>query len=169
MWQPYYTPELKSLIQDVINREGWNPGNALTLFLRGEDQGASLLDNARDFESFENIEDPEDGGDGLHHPERIPMLVINYTTNSSGFGSFTAPLNTLRVYPSVSADGMFKIVPEQTTSTQIDVYNTTGNLVKSLSSSGSEILLDLSKFSKGVYIITALQNNSVYTRKVVVE
>ena len=97
------------------------------------------------------------------------MLVINYTTNSSGFGSFTAPLNTLRVYPSVSTDGMFKIVPEQTTSTQIDVYNTSGNLVKSLSSSGSEILLDLCKFSKGVYIIKALQNNSVYTRKVVVE
>ncbi len=169
IWQPYYTPELKSLIQDIVNREGWNSGNALTLFLRGEDQGASLLDNARDFESFENIEDPEDGGDGLHHPERIPMLVINYTTNSSGFGTFSAPVNALSVYPSVSSDGMFKVVPEQTGKTQIDVYNTTGNLLKSMVSSGNEILLDLGKFSKGVYIIKALQNNSVYTRKVVVE
>jgi hypothetical protein len=26
-------------------------------------------ENARELESFENIADPEDGGDGQHHPE----------------------------------------------------------------------------------------------------
>ena len=79
MWEPYESPDLSPVIQEVIDREGWTPGNALTLFMKGEDQGASLLDNARDFESYENIEDPDDGGDGLHHPERIPSLEITYT------------------------------------------------------------------------------------------
>ena len=80
MWQPYQSPDLKLVVQEVINRAGWSSGNALTLFFQGEDQGFDVLtDNARDFESFENIEDPEDGGDGFHHPERIPELVIYYT------------------------------------------------------------------------------------------
>ena len=80
MWEAYSSPDLAPVIQEVIDRPGWQSGNSLTLFMIGEDtQGYSLLDNARDLESYENIEDPSDGGDGLWHPERIPTLVIEYT------------------------------------------------------------------------------------------
>ncbi|MEY3241706.1 MAG: hypothetical protein RIR11_3145 [Bacteroidota bacterium] len=80
IWNKYRSPELKSLIQEVVNRQNWKSGNALALMFFGEDQGANTDDNARDFEAFENIADPDDGGDGLNHPERIPKLYIFYSS-----------------------------------------------------------------------------------------
>ncbi len=79
IWQQYRTPDLKELVQEVINRPGWQHGNAMAFYLTGQDQGASDEDNARDFEGFENVADPDDGGDGLHHPERVSKLVIYYS------------------------------------------------------------------------------------------
>jgi hypothetical protein len=78
IWTQYRTPELKSLVQEVVSRVGWKAGNAMAFSFTGQDQGASTLDNARDIESFENVEDPDDGGDGLNHIERIPQLFIYY-------------------------------------------------------------------------------------------
>lgn len=83
IWNKYRSPELKSLIQEVVSRPNWQAGNALSLMFFGEDQGASDEDNARDFEAFENIADPDDGGDGLNHPERIAKLYIYYSAPSS--------------------------------------------------------------------------------------
>lgn len=83
IWTQYRTPDLKNLVQEVVNRAGWKAGNALAFSLTGQDQGASPLDNARDMESFENVEDPDDGGDGLNHPERIPKLFIYYRLSTS--------------------------------------------------------------------------------------
>jgi hypothetical protein len=103
MWQQYRTPELKTLVQEVVNRSGWAAGNAMAFFLNGEDQGASDDDNARDFASFENIEDPDDGGDGLNHPERIPKLFIYYSDPSSVRNLATA--NNLKVSPNPVSAG----------------------------------------------------------------
>jgi hypothetical protein len=44
-------------------------GDVLLLILEGENQGVREDENARELESFENIADPEDGGDGQQHPE----------------------------------------------------------------------------------------------------
>lgn len=83
IWEEYRTPDLSSIIQEVVNRDGWAAGNALALIMAGENQGPSELENAREFESFENISDPEDGGDGQNHPERVPQLVIYYHVNNA--------------------------------------------------------------------------------------
>lgn len=79
IWTKYRTPDLTALVQEVVDRNGWQQGNAMAFYLTGQDQGASDEDNARDFESFENVEDPDDGGDGLNHPERIPKLFIYFS------------------------------------------------------------------------------------------
>ncbi|MBX2877596.1 MAG: hypothetical protein KTR30_36090, partial [Saprospiraceae bacterium] len=68
IYEPYETVDLSAIIQEIIGRDGWVAGNALALMLVGENQGPSEVENAREFESFENIADPEDGGDGQHHP-----------------------------------------------------------------------------------------------------
>ena len=86
LWTPHSTPDLSPIVQEIINRDGWESGNSLAFILLGEDQGPSEVENAREFEAFENIADPEDGGDGQNHPERIPELVIYYSFNvESGF------------------------------------------------------------------------------------
>lgn len=168
MWQPYNSPDFKNVVQEVVNRSGWVSGNSLTLFLRGEDQGASLLDNARDFESFENIEDPEDGGDGLHHPERIPKLVINYSTGNAAIFEASAEIHNLQINPSVSTDGLFKIQMPQSGKTGISVYGISGNLITGITTSDKETVLDLSRLPKGIYLVKAIQNNTVFTGKIIV-
>ncbi len=168
MWEPYASPDFKNVIQEVISRSGWTSGNALTIFLRGEDQGASLLDNARDFESFENIEDPEDGGDGLHHAERIPMLVIKYTDGLTSIFEAETKVNNLSLYPNVSSDGYFRVVMDKPGNTSLYIYSTAGKLVKNLKTSPIETNLNLSQLPKGVYVVKAIQKNSVYTNKIVI-
>ena len=39
MWEPYPSPNLATIIQELIDRPGWKSGNALTLFLIGENHG----------------------------------------------------------------------------------------------------------------------------------
>ncbi|MFZ4463944.1 MAG: T9SS type A sorting domain-containing protein [Bacteroidales bacterium] len=159
IWQPYVTPDLKNLIQEIVSRSGWANGNALTLFFRGEDQGASLLDNARDFESFENIEDPEDGGDGLHHPERIPRLVITYSGYTSINDFTNQKLNELMVYPSVSNNGLFTIYTDNDENHLIEVYNSAGARINSFEQSTKKIELDLSSFGNGFFVVRVTSGN----------
>lgn len=107
IWEKYRTPELKTLVQEVVNRPGWAPGNAMAFFLTGQDQGASNDDNARDFESFENVEDPDDGGDGLNHPDRIPKLHIYYSNSVST--KDLEQVHDLKVLPNPAQDGVTKL------------------------------------------------------------
>jgi hypothetical protein len=103
IWTPHRSPDLKGIIQEITSRSGWKPGNAINLIFTGEDQGASALDNARDFEAFENIADPDDGGDGLNHPERIPKLYIYYRNTTAA-----DPLAASRIfscYPNPASGG----------------------------------------------------------------
>jgi hypothetical protein len=79
IWEQYRTPDIKALVQEVVDRSGWQQGNAMAFYLTGQDQGASEDDNGRDFEGFENVADPDDGGDGLNHPDRVAKLVIYFS------------------------------------------------------------------------------------------
>lgn len=83
IWTKYKSADFAQVIQEIVDRNGWKSGNALAIFLKGSDQGASNEDNARDMESFENEEDPADGGDGKNHPERAPKLVVVYSGAAS--------------------------------------------------------------------------------------
>lgn len=107
IWAKYRSPELKTLIQEVVSRPGWQSGNALALMMFGEDQGASSEDNARDFEAFENIADPDDGGDGLNHPERIPKLYIYYSLPSATRD--LQRIENISVSPNPTLDGAFRL------------------------------------------------------------
>jgi hypothetical protein len=106
IWTKYRTPELKTLVQEIVNRQNWSAGNAMAFLLMGQDQGASLEDNARDFESFENVEDPDDGGDGLNHPERIPKLFIYYSPTQA---SDLEQVNNLILSSNPVVDGLVKL------------------------------------------------------------
>jgi len=79
IWQPYRTPDLSAILREVVGKPAWKAGNAIAFFFAGENQGPSEVENAREFESFENIADPADGGDGQRHPERVPLLTVYYS------------------------------------------------------------------------------------------
>ncbi len=165
MWQPYSSPDLSSIIQEIVDRPGWKSGNALTLFFQGQDQGASLLDQARDFESFENIEDPDDGGDGLHHPERVPKLTINYTT--VGMNEVRQP--SMMVYPNPVSGGTLKVELPQVAEGQASLHSIDGKVVLSQAFSGMDFSFDVSALSKGVYFLKVSDGLVDKTRRVIVE
>lgn len=107
IWSKQRSPELKTLIQEVVNRPGWKVGNALALVFAGEDQGASNQDNAREIEAFENVADPDDGGDGRNKPERIPKLYIYYSNTTSTKN--IQVISDLKITPNPIIDGTFNV------------------------------------------------------------
>lgn len=59
----YQSSDIGSLVQSVVNRSGWNPGNAMAFEIRGT--------GTRQARSYDDSE------------SRAPRLIINYQTNAS--------------------------------------------------------------------------------------
>ncbi len=168
MWEAYSSPDIKTVIQEVVDRDGWKAGNALTVFMKGEDQGASELDNARDFESFENIEDPEDGGDGLFHLERVPKLKIYFSTTTTAVKSVT--ISSFNIYPNPSDKGYINIGLSSSNPSEINIYNITGVLVKNIDNVKTDyVKVDVSSLKSGIYFVNVKQNNTSVTQKIILE
>ncbi len=167
LWMPYRTPELKSIIQEIVNREGWQSGNSLALMLKGENQGPSDFDNARELESFENISDPEDGGDGQNHPERVPRLIIYYSAPSAINEN---PLRgQLTLYPNPSNGSEVTLKLQDDSPAKIRIYNQMGSLVLSTQTSGQSSLPIKADFlSNGMYLIQVEQGKASYQSKLII-
>jgi hypothetical protein len=169
LWGSYRTPDIKSIIQEIIGRDGWQTGNALAILLKGENQGASDVDNAREFESFENISDPEDGGDGQNHPERVPKLVVYYSIPMS-VNENPVITESPVVYPNPVSNGELTISLKSPDKTNIQVYSANGWLMQTRSSFGEDLVtLDMSTLPKGLYIIRIQQNAVYFSHRIVVE
>lgn len=173
LWTPHPTPSLKAIVQEIVNRSGWKSGNALAFIFQGEDQGPSEVENAREWESYENIADPGDGGDGQNHPERRPRLVIYYSaagTPTSTHSVFDASVKALKVFPNPSTPGEITLELGTTDASIIRLYNTNGQLIKlQRNDFGKQIRFQTDNLSSGVYYIQAKQGQDVYVQKLVIK
>jgi len=168
LWGTYRTPDLKTIIQEVITREGWANGNPIAIMLKGENQGSSDVDNAREFESFENIADPEDGGDGQNHPERIPKLVVYYSGSSSIGESFYA-YKELNLFPNPVSNGVLNLSFDNNEPVHVSIFDQTGKeMISKTFEKSINVKVDISGFAKGVYVVKALQNNEIYSQKLII-
>ncbi|MDX1908038.1 MAG: T9SS type A sorting domain-containing protein [Bacteroidia bacterium] len=129
IWTPHRTPDLKTLVQEVVSRPGWKPGNSINLIFSGEDQGASTQDNARDVEAFENIADPDDGGDGLNHPERIPQLLVYYSGRTAADDRLTVTGLTVSPNPITAHTFEVKVAPFQQENITLTLLDLSGKAV----------------------------------------
>ncbi len=172
LWTPHRTPDLKDLVQEIVNRPGWEAGNAIAFILLGEDQGPSEVENAREFESFENIADPEDGGDGTNKPERVPRLFIYFSSPNtvvSVFEVFNPDVEELTVYPNPAKD-LITIDLESNDAATVNIFNMNGQLVRGLRSDfGNQLQMNVNGLTPGVYIIQAVQGEQTYAQKIVIE
>ncbi len=170
LWGQYQTPDLKALVQEVINRGGWAPGNAIAFIMEGENQGVSDVENAREFESYENIADPEDGGDGQNHPERRPRLVVYYSSPSTSVKDIFSPsAKSLKVYPNPAQPGNINLELDKDDAAFISLFDLQGRLIKTmLSSNGKNIVFQTGNLPIGAYYIQALQGHDVYVQKLVI-
>ena len=156
--------DISSIVQEIIDRPGWNTGNPVSLILTGEDQGPSDYLNSREIESFENIADPGDGGDGQNHVERRPKLTIVYTTSSqvNNYG-----LSQLAVFPNPATDKFNIIVQERS---EIVVVDITGKvMMRFMADKNSPTIVNTQELESGVYFVKAIQNKNSYTSKIIVK
>lgn len=139
IWNKYRSPDVKNIIQEIVNRPGWQSGNALALTFTGQDQGATSDDNARDFEAFENVADPDDGGDGLNHPERIPKLYIYYKL-ASGITNIVK-VTPLSVAPNPVTEGtmVLNTAPFRGQDAMIILSDMNGRIVKQWSENNLQV------------------------------
>ncbi len=168
LYTKHRTPDITAIVQEIIDQEGWELGNALSIIMEGENQGVSENENAREIESFENIADPEDGGDGQNHPERVPQLVVYYTVNTTSVLG-KAFKKELSVYPNPVEKELLNIEVAAGSFNQVSVYNITGKLLKSLKINSSINEIDVSDLNKGLYIIRVTGNASSVSAKVVIK
>ncbi|MBN1184359.1 MAG: T9SS type A sorting domain-containing protein [Bacteroidales bacterium] len=156
--------DISSIIQEIIDRPGWNTGNPISLILTGEDQGPSDYLNSREIEAFENIADPGDGGDGQNHPERRPKLriVYNTATRVNQYG-----LSRLAVYPNPARDIFHISVIDKS---EISIVDITGKEVMNfVAEKNSTTTVNVSNLHSGMYFVKAVQNNNSLTCKVIVK
>ena len=158
IWQKYRTPNFATVVQEIVDRDGWTPGNSMVFVLEGEDQGASDEDNARDMESFENVEDPDDGGDGLNHPERIPKLYIYYTVTSSI--DEVALEQALKLRSNTISNGQLVLSYDGSleANMSLHLFSMNGSKISTLTddlSAGSDQTFYLPDLAKGMYILNA--------------
>ncbi len=170
LWGAYRTHDLKHLVQEVVGRNGWVPGNAIAFILEGENQGVTDVENAREFESFENIADPEDGGDGQNHPERRPQLVVYYSSPSSAVHDlFGSSAKTLKVYPNPAQPGDIRLELGSDAAASVHLFDLQGYLLKSmLSTRGKNLVFQTGNLPVGTYYLQALQGKDVYVQKLVI-
>jgi len=171
IWQPYRTPDLSDIVREIIARDGWQAGNSMAFVLLGENQGPSEVENAREFTSFENIADPEDGGDGQNHPEWVPRLTIVYSSPVTSVKEiFASDVKELKVYPNPATAGQVTIELDNEDRAEVRLFNTNGQLLKVVQSGfGKQIQLNTNDLPTGLYYLQATQNDEIYVQKLIVE
>ncbi len=169
LWTKHRTPDISTIVQEVVDRNGWKSGNAMAFIFAGENQGPSDDENAREWESFENIADPEDGGDGKNHPERIPTLVVYYSSASGNSSVKRITANTAKVYPN-PAENVINISTVSTSPAEIRLISDLGQVVMTGEKLGGKTIyaMNTSELNTGIYYIEVVQNNLKSTHKVVV-
>ena len=170
LWTYHRTPSLTSIVQEIVNRAGWNPGNAIAFILAGENQGPSDLENAREMSSFENIADPEDGGDGQNHPDRVPELRIVWRATSSVDNIADGYVGS-RISPNPASSHLYVHFADAATAmaVQVQLFGLDGReMAVPVVRVGNDVRVVTESLPKGTYLLRASLGGQVYADQVVV-
>jgi hypothetical protein len=168
LWTKHQTPDIKTIIQEIINRPNWKSGNAIALVLEGKNQGASDVENAREIQSFENIADPEDGGDGQNHPDRVPELIIYYSSNGVVSTQKISLVQNLKMYPNPTQNVVNVLLPNNENFT-VEFFDLQGKLTQTETNVSGNVLVNVTNLHTGLYLVVAKSNNSIYTNKLFIQ
>jgi hypothetical protein len=168
LYTKHRTPDIKSVVQEIIGLQGWNSGNALSFILSGENQGVSDTENARELESFENIADPEDGGDGQHHPERVPQLVVYYKKGITSVKKLIEAEPVVNVYPNPVNNGKLNFDLSDNRFETFSIYDITGKNVKTGQVQSTRQTIDVGEINKGIFFIRFTGETGSVTRKIII-
>lgn len=168
LWTEHRTPDLKVLVQSMVDRPGWKMGNAINFIIQGQDQGISAVENAREWESYENIADPEDGGDGQNHPERIPRFRV-YFNAATSIDQVEVILGGLKVYPNPAEHAAITIELAQPKPATVKLYSLSGQLMQEIKVAHSlTVEVATENLPTGTYFLQVAQGQQIFTEKVLI-
>ena len=171
LWEPYNTPDLKGIVQEIVDRAGWQVGNAMAFVFKGQNQGPSDLENAREWESFENIADPEEGGDGQNHPERVPRLTIYFSSPApSALWNEVKTTERLRIFPNPVSQQGVTIQLENEQPAMIRLINANGQVLQNIYAEWNrQVKINTADLPKGMYILQAQQDGRLFVEQLIVQ
>jgi hypothetical protein len=129
------TPDIKSVIQEIIEIPGWAPGNNVMILVTDLDNPVKSHRQAVTFD--------ED-------PTKVAVLNVTFTTGTS--------IDPLRsgmsgIYPNPT-EGILNINNPSSDNFSYEIYTITGKLVASRNNlTGSTIQIDLSNYARGAYFV----------------
>jgi len=128
------TPDIKTVVQEIVNQTGWASGNNLAIMIWTDD----LVKEHRTAEAFEGS------------AEGAAELFVTFTA-----GVAVEKINAVEglIYPN-PAEGKFMIKNPSSGNFDYAVYNIIGKMVTSREDlSGSTTEVDMSKSAKGLYVV----------------
>lgn len=154
------TPEIKTVLQEIVNLSGWGASSNLVILISGS--------GTRTAESYEGL------------PAKAPYLYIEYISTAGsapvamkgGSSSDVHPSVTeesaledvIQVYPNPVTDRLTIRIKGEIDVQRIMVYSVTGNLVtgRIISGNPQNIEVDCSNYTPGTYILQIQSNEGNY-------
>ena len=149
------TPDISSIVQEIIGVDGWAPGNNLAIILM--DMSGTVKQH-REAEAWED-------NDGAGASE----LFVTFTEGGgTGVNSVSAEFSSL-IYPNPS-EGKLNIENPSTDKFSYQIYTINGKLVSSrLNIAGSTTEVDLSSLAKGMYFVNVRTTEKTETHKLILK
>jgi hypothetical protein len=152
------TPELKGIVQEIVNISGWKSGNSMVFILTGT--------GTRTAKAYERSSTD------------AAKLYIEYTTLKSAtipdiakIGAVSEPVHERKLtcfpVPFTNILNIGFTSAEDEKIREIAIYNSSGKLVKTLVSSENSIMLPLPGIQPGLYFLRVITNQGSYLKKVV--
>ena len=93
-----------------------------------------------------------------HAAKNIQVGILSSSINNESF-------NSLKVVPA-NSEGLFNVELDNNSNSIVNVYNTNGQLIKSIEQNSKIFQLDLSNFTRGIYIVNVECQNNKYQAKI---
>ena len=161
------TPELKGMIQQVIDRTGWNAGNSMSFIIRGKGKSTYRTKYKRVAGAYES------------GANKAPRLTIVYTFNSNRFQDNNILLepeeelvktdfpeenqvsSEIKIHPNPFNEELQITIPSVHKKISVQMYNTNGNLIFSSKNQVVNKVVSIRPeiLDKGMYIIVVTDEN----------
>ncbi|NQX85096.1 MAG: T9SS type A sorting domain-containing protein [Flavobacteriaceae bacterium] len=137
------TPNISVLVEEILSQPGWDLLKSMTFIISGTGE--------REAESFDGT--------------AAPQLVIEYSLATLRKNDNNQSLNDIKVYPNPASSELS--IEANLTIDNLSIYDINGRLIDSIQNANSELKLDVSNLTKGIYFIEIQSGNIKQTLKFV--
>ena len=141
--EKHQTPDIASIIQEIVDRSGWSSGNALSIIITGT--------GVRTAESYDGEAD------------NAPLLTVEYTDSSTVSSKPYEFGDNIVIYPNPS-NGEFNIQVSE--AFNLDIIDITGKLVKQQVLNSNVNTVNISR--SGTYFLRFTNAKTSYTQKIII-